>query len=172
MGMFDHLRCHYPLPDCPVDPACLSFQTKSLSDTMDDVVLTRGGELRHDVWEYELVPKAERPYPDDDGILGMAGSLRKRVLEADVLLEFSGVLYFYDTIPNPALPNGREALDYYALMDKGHLRIVLRLEEERFWDEEDALPVLREALRQREEEARLQEIISEALAPPVSPTRL
>jgi hypothetical protein len=172
MGMYDHLRCHHPLPDCPVDPARLSFQTKSLSDTMDDVVLTRDGELRHDVWEYESVPKAERPYPDDDGILGIAGSLRRRVIESDVLLDFSGVLYFYDAIPNLAFPNGHEPLDYYALMDKGHLQIVLRLEEERFWDEEDALPVLKEALRQREEEKRLQGTIPEAQAAPVPPARL
>ncbi len=43
MGMFDTLRCKYPLPDKIVQTD--SFQTKSLECLLDDYTITENGKL-------------------------------------------------------------------------------------------------------------------------------
>ena len=46
MGMFDTIRCEYPLPDA--DHQNLEFQTKSLECLLDEYTITRDGKLvRH-----------------------------------------------------------------------------------------------------------------------------
>lgn len=170
MGMFDNLRVLCPLPDCPREPATMDFQTKSFDCTMDDVILTEGFELRHDEWECESVPKEERPYPTEDGPLGIVGSLRRKVLVSDVKLDFSGVVFFYDSLPNPALPHGREYVHYFALVDRGDVKIILRRDD--FEEEEEALPALKLALAQKLEEARLQSAIPQSQLPTGEKSRL
>ncbi len=61
MGMFDEIRCEYPLPDSIVQDHV--FQTKSLERVMDSYAITRDGRLiLHEV-RYEQVPEEEeRPH--------------------------------------------------------------------------------------------------------------
>lgn len=149
MGMFDDLRCEYPLPDCPIDAKGLTFQTKSLDCVMDFYTITKTGELRHDVWVYESVPKSERPYPNDDGLLGVAGSLRKSVISPNVLVDYDGLVEFYHYIKNG------ESLDYIALFEKGHLKSILRQIES--VSEEEMMIMLKQDIEKKQLESSLPE---------------
>jgi len=83
MGMYDHLYVEdlslLPLSD--EERSLLStstgWQTKSLDSTLTDVFITPNRRLEVLSFEYEEVPKEERPYPNDEGILGLMGSLRR-----------------------------------------------------------------------------------------------
>ena len=48
-------------------------------------------------WNYEEVPKEERPHPDGEGLLGLMGSLR-RVNERLETIEHHGYVNFYSNI--------------------------------------------------------------------------
>lgn len=48
-------------------------------------------------WDYEEVPKKERLYPDDEGLLGFVGSLR-RTNERLVTIPYNGCVCFYSII--------------------------------------------------------------------------
>ncbi len=75
--------------------------------------ITPEGRLVHETLEYEVVPKSERPYPNDDGILGLAGSMRS-MPTGDVDANFHGALSFYDTIDG-------SWVEYAALFMDGNL---------------------------------------------------
>ncbi len=94
MGMYDYVDCRVPLPDARPTPPCL-FQTKDLSCELEKFTINDDGRLIHHSVRYEEVPKAERPYPNDDGILGFCGAI-KSIPTGDVDLNFHGVLEFYD----------------------------------------------------------------------------
>jgi hypothetical protein len=94
MGMFDYIRCDAPLPDgwSPGGP----LQTKDFDCEMVCHVITNDGKLMLErIDATHIVPKAERPYPNepDDSILGMCGMLRINtgLYESD----FHGVVNFY-----------------------------------------------------------------------------
>lgn len=94
MGMFDYIRCEAPLPETPVPPP-QEFQTKDTPDQgMTVYTITKDGRLTWRPYQYEKVPKAERPYPDDDGILGLAGSIR-RIEQETRIVDFHGDINFY-----------------------------------------------------------------------------
>ena len=96
MGMFDYVRCDVPLPD-GYDKVGKrgAFQTKDFDCDMTEIVITAGGQLQILRSEWEPVPQAERPYPNDEGLLGMAGSIR-RVNERWETIPFHGEFDFYD----------------------------------------------------------------------------
>jgi hypothetical protein len=60
MGLFDKLKCLYPLPDPEVQDQW--FQTKSLNKLMDRYTITQDGRLILHKVRYELVPEEEREY--------------------------------------------------------------------------------------------------------------
>ena len=60
MGMFDEIRCDYPLPDREVQAHV--FQTKSLDSGLDKYTISRDGRLILHHVRYESVPAEERPY--------------------------------------------------------------------------------------------------------------
>lgn len=96
MGMFDYIRCDAPLPETEVPPPTAEwFQTKDTPDQyMTVYTITADGKLVWRPYCMEEVPKAERPYPNDDGLLGLAGSMRR--VEADEeALPFHGDIEFY-----------------------------------------------------------------------------
>jgi hypothetical protein len=91
MGMFDYIRCEVPLPDGwkPYD-----LQTKDFDCQMVTHVITKDGRLMLErIDRCEEVPRAERPYPNDDGILGLMGSIRNYKSLHDS--KFHGVVNFY-----------------------------------------------------------------------------
>lgn len=100
MGMFDHLYVEdlslLPLTESErrsLTPAT-EWQTKSLDCILTNVYLTSNKRLEVLQFDMEEVPQAERPYPDDDGIIGMMGSIR-RVNEKRVDSNLHGYLNFY-----------------------------------------------------------------------------
>ena len=90
MGMFDNVKCEAPLPDGFVG----ELQTKDFNCEMVTHVITKDGRLMlSQIDRVEEVPKAERPYPNDDGLLGLCGSMRTFTSLHDA--NFHGVLNFY-----------------------------------------------------------------------------
>jgi hypothetical protein len=107
MGMFDYVRCEVPLPDGwePHD-----LQTKDFDCELVTHVITKDGRLMLErIDETHVVPKEERPYPNDDGLLGMCGMLRTVRSQHDS--NFHGVVNFYGSEyrtmdDKPATPRG------------------------------------------------------------------
>lgn len=92
MGMFDYIRCEVPLPDGwkPDGP----LQTKDFDCDLVCHVITKEGRLMLErIDAVHEVPKADRPYPNDDGLLGMCGSIRTETSVHDS--NFHGVVNFY-----------------------------------------------------------------------------
>lgn len=89
MGMFDYVEID-PVHGLPV----IEYQTKDFDCDMTTIRITANGRLEIERGDYENVPKAERPYPDADGIMGMAGSIRKINRHWDDL-NLHGVFNFY-----------------------------------------------------------------------------
>lgn len=90
MGMFDYIKCEVPLPD--------GFQGELQSkdfdcDMVTHVITADGRFLKERIDRVEEVPKAERPYPDGEGIWGLAGSVRTITSRHEV--PFHGVINFY-----------------------------------------------------------------------------
>ena len=88
MGMFDDIKCDYPLPGLGVVGTV--FQSKSLDCLMWTYTITREGRLFVRTYSLELVPEDERPYPDMLS-LGMFRAINER----DVDTEYHGDICFY-----------------------------------------------------------------------------
>lgn len=107
MGMFDYVRCEAALPDGWDGH---DLQTKDFDCEMVTHVITKDGRLMLErIDETHVVPQEERPYPKEDGLLGMCGMLRTvRSLHDS---KFHGVVNFYGSeyrTPDdqPAQPKG------------------------------------------------------------------
>ena len=90
MGMFDYVRSETPLPDGFTG----ELQSKDFDCTMTEIIIRESGRLEIEHFDYETVPKEERPYPDREGIMGMCGMLRK-VNRHWVDLDYHGDFNFY-----------------------------------------------------------------------------
>lgn len=109
MGMFDYIRCDYPLPD---GWQAGELQTKDFDCEMVEHVITKDGRLMLErIDETHLVPKVERPYPDapDDSIMPMCGAIRTVRSRHDA--NFHGTVNFYGSEyrtleDQPARPRG------------------------------------------------------------------
>lgn len=97
MSMFDYVRVCVPLPDGYVPSREDNFQTKDFDCSLTTVWMREDGRLLIEDFEYEDVPKEERPYPNDTGIKGIFGCLRKINLRWRDL-EFHGWFVFYDYV--------------------------------------------------------------------------
>lgn len=92
MGMFDYIRCEAPLPDGFKG----QLQTKDFGCQMVTHIITADGRLMLErIDETHIVPKAERPYPNepDDHLLGMCGMLRDVRSQHDA--NYHGIVNFY-----------------------------------------------------------------------------
>lgn len=102
MGMFDYLFIDTKmLPVSDEEKIIIvdepGWQTKDFENVMTEIYITNDGELKINRWEYEVVPKEERPHPDDDGIAGLVGSLR-RSNERLETIPHHGYVRFYTSI--------------------------------------------------------------------------
>lgn len=70
------------------------WQTKDFDCELTEIYITDDDELKINRWEYETVPKEERPYPDDDGLKGLFGCI-KRVNERLETIPYHGIINFY-----------------------------------------------------------------------------
>lgn len=94
MGMFDNIVCHYPLPD-GFDAASLEWQTKDTdAQWLDTYTITAEGRLVHTETDAEIVPEAERPFPNATDWRKACGSMRM-VNPREVDTNYHGDLYFY-----------------------------------------------------------------------------
>ena len=90
MGLYDNLKCNYPLPDN--GPQDIEYQTKDLENYLGEYELTVDGKLIEHCWEWESTPKDELKYPD----MPFIGCMRK-VKDSHYIkeLDFTGILNFY-----------------------------------------------------------------------------
>ena len=86
MGMYDNLRCNYPLPG---DPGDIEFQTKSFDSFLNDYRITESGELL--VEEYDIEDRSD---PNAKGIMRIVGMMT-RIPKGWKLVDFTGVVNFY-----------------------------------------------------------------------------
>lgn len=113
MGMFDYIKCEMPLPETPEPPPGDTFQTKDTDDQyMTLYTITVDGRLTWHPYTMEEVPKADRPHPDADGLLGIMGSIR-RVEQEAVTVPYHGDIEFY------TLGDNRGWWDYRARFTEG-----------------------------------------------------
>lgn len=93
--MFDYIKCELPLPKTDVQPPGCVFQTKDTPDQyMTVYTITKDGNLSWRPYLMDEVSKSERPYPDDNGLLGLMGSYR-RVEGEPENVDFHGDIFFY-----------------------------------------------------------------------------
>lgn len=124
MGMFDYLFIDTNmLPISDEEKIIIGdepgWQTKDFDNVMTEIYITNDGELKINQWVYETVPKEERPHPDDDGIAGLVGSLR-RSNERLETIPHHGYVRFYDSI-------NREWYEFSAKFTDGKLVEIKRV---------------------------------------------
>lgn len=101
MGMFDYVKCEYPLPGGIPEwaKACI-FQTKDTdAQFMETYVITKEGRLIHQSVKYETTPESERPYfgkPewDKSDFYKSAGMIRS-VPTGNVDINYHGDIYLF-----------------------------------------------------------------------------
>ena len=104
MGMFDTLKCEYPLPDAIVQND--SFQTKTLECLLDDYTITKDGKL---------IQHRERHYQSS---------------AQDFEIDFHGDLRFY-TSKGSREENNYEWFEYIARFTDGKLQWIKRVDLEK-----------------------------------------
>ena len=127
MGMFDQIRCEYPLPDSQVQDAV--FQTKTFDSVLDDYTITRDGRLIHHTVEREVVPEHERPYygkPEWERPLFQILGSWKSIPTGDVEVPFHGDLIFY-TSTGSQKDGNCEFYEYQMRFTEGRVQWVKRL---------------------------------------------
>ena len=84
MGMYDHIRCLYPLPE-----PCTEFQTKDLDSAMDNYEIRADGTLWIETYDVE-----DHSDPKAEGLMRIAG-IMTRVNQAWVPTTHTGEVRFY-----------------------------------------------------------------------------
>ncbi len=93
MGMYDRIKCNYPLPG---NPPVIEFQTKDLDNCLDDYEITADGRLILHQWDWEETPEDDKPYPNATGIKAIFGCIRKvEGSHREINQEYHGDLNFY-----------------------------------------------------------------------------
>jgi hypothetical protein len=86
MGMFDYITHEGR-----------RYQTKDTPSQYLDEYRIVNGRLLCDEWHHEEVPKEKRKYPNEDGLLGMVGSITRVVDKHDVDQNWHGHI---DMVPD------------------------------------------------------------------------
>jgi hypothetical protein len=124
MGMFDYIRCLYPLPDGYVPQPDDEFQTKDTpSQYLDLYEIRPDGTLWQDIYDIE-----DRSDPKAEGLMGLIGA-GTRINQRWVQVPFHGDLNFYTSNVCGSGPHGIMThddsppigRDYVALFKDGHL---------------------------------------------------
>lgn len=121
MGMFDSIKCNYPLPlpleviDIMPDPYDQDFQTKDLENLLDDYYLNEDGLL---LWH-----KRKYEWKDDDSafLKGYMDVVEEEIVPTD----FHGVInfYCYETVHEDESSDKAKdvSIDYLAKFTNGKL---------------------------------------------------
>jgi len=104
MGMFDTIKCYFPLPGAPEEIQNDSFQTKDLENLLDNYTITYEGRLIHHSMEWYSVEEKDRPYygkPEWDSkpIFRIFGCLKSKFL-GDIDTKYHGMLRMYTLSKN------------------------------------------------------------------------
>lgn len=120
MGLFDYIKCEYPLPDEAHQG--MLYQTKCAREDpyMETFRITKAGRLIHETCRYEEVPREQRPYPNAKGLMALAGSI-KAIPTGDVDTNFHGSLCFYSNTADD------EWIEYVCLFKDGDLIDIRRI---------------------------------------------
>lgn len=118
MGMFDYVRCKYPLP-LP-DAANLEFQTKDTPCRMDWYEIREDGSLWHEEYDTE-----DRSDPNAEGFERFFGSMT-RVNQRWVPCEMTGEVRFYTSIGSTPTTTG-DWLEFSAYFVRGQIKHVEQL---------------------------------------------
>jgi len=99
MGMFDYVKCDYPLPD--PEAQGMSFQSKCFDCEMHEYTITKEGRLIHHDFETEMTPEDELPEEnknaEEGSIFKLWGIMRtKPGSERDVDMNYHGWFNFYE----------------------------------------------------------------------------
>jgi len=121
MGMYDNLIINtYNLPVSEEEKKLIgknpNWQTKDFDCELTEIYITDEGELKISKWDYEEVPREERPHPDDDGIRGLIGCI-KRVNERLEVIPHHGYVNFYSNI-------GNDWYEFFAKFTNGKLECI------------------------------------------------
>ena len=132
MGMFDTLYISTNrLPLTRAEKKLLGenpeWQTKDWENVLTEIYITDAGEFKVNQWKYETVPKEERPHPEAEGILGLAGSMR-RVDERLETIPYHGYIRFYTGIEDEQGNN--LWLEFSAKFTDGRLVGIKRADED------------------------------------------
>ena len=148
MGMFDTVK----LDDYSILPVDTELQGKIKNECLQtkdfDCVMTniwiKNGRLLIERFDYDIVPKEERPYPNHYGVMGTCGSLKK-VNKELIDKNYHGVFNFYanvvrksnllvikinqteDGVNLPEDDQGDEWVEFNAIFDDGNLRTIERV---------------------------------------------
>ena len=117
MGMYDNLRCEYPLPG---DPGDIEFQTKDFDSILNEYRITVDGKLL--IEEYDIEDRSD---PNATGFMRFVGSMT-RIPKGYKPVDFTGYVNFYGKgFERPALET--DWFEYIATFEHGMLTSVERL---------------------------------------------
>jgi hypothetical protein len=102
MGMYDYLFINTDkLPVSDEEKKIIGdnpgWQTKCLDCELTEVYITDDNELKVNKYELQSTPPEERPFPNDEGLKGLMGSL-KRINERLENIPYNGIINFYTNI--------------------------------------------------------------------------
>jgi len=132
MGMYDEVKCNYPLPDNP--PRWIKdaiFQTKDFDNVLEGYVITTQGRLMHQCKKYEYVEDKDAPF----------GGYMRAINEWEEDTEYHGDMVFYTGNVTARYKNGSYRLqegtgehpvfvEYKARFTEGQLQWIKRLDAE------------------------------------------
>jgi hypothetical protein len=124
MGMYDELKCEYPLPEKSAKYQDLQFQTKSLGNFLDKYIISKDGELIIYSFDWEPVPEEDRPFygKPEWQQLSWVGSF-KSIPNEPRKIEHTGEVRFYSTVDN------EDWIEFVAFFSKGKLIHIETVEE-------------------------------------------
>ncbi len=123
MGLYDYLRCDYPLPIEGSNDR--TYQTKCTpSQYMDMYVISKDGKLMHE--EYDTVDRSDPNAIGLQALIGCAARENQRLVPCN----FSGSINFYDFWDSKGEIDGSKGwLEFMALFDEGQLIKIKVVEE-------------------------------------------
>jgi hypothetical protein len=92
MGLFDEIKCNFPLPDLTNEEAWVqdaTFQSKSLDPSMDTYTITKEGRLLLHRVTWDIISPEERENKNDKF------PILKSVPGGDIDMEYHGDIFFY-----------------------------------------------------------------------------
>ena len=128
MGMFDYIRCNYPLPDFPkeLNIEKLLFQTKDFESQMHIYTITNDGLIIREEGYGEAVPEEERPYYGKPEwkipLYQLFGSMRW-IRTGESVLSITDAVRFYTSYGEPPY----KWLEYQAIFEDGQLSKIIKV---------------------------------------------